>query len=78
MGSRAEGGGGALTVASVIAPLASTREEGVTESSAGCEGHTVMVSAAAAGALRTKEAEEEAPTTAWGGRGRESMGKRGT
>jgi hypothetical protein len=71
-GSRDVGGGdrgggegrGGGTVASAMAPLASTREEGVTVSSAGWEGHTVIASAVAAGALNTKEAVEAAPTTA--------------
>ena len=40
------------------------REEGVTVNSAGCEVHTVSASAEAAGALRTKEEEDAAPTTA--------------
>jgi hypothetical protein len=37
----------------------------VTVSSAGWDGHTVSAPDAAAGALRTNDAEEAAPTTAW-------------
>jgi hypothetical protein len=64
IGGRGGEGRGGCTVASAMAPLARAREEGVTVSSAGCEGHTVRASAVAAGALRTKEAVEAAPTTA--------------
>ena len=63
IGGGGEGGGGG-TVASAMAPLASTREEGVTVSSAGWEGHTERAAAVAAGAFNTKEAVEAAPTTA--------------
>ena len=54
-GCEGEGRGGG-TVASAMAPLASTREEGVTVSSAGWEGHTERAAAVAAGAFNITEA----------------------
>ena len=57
-------GASRLTVASAIAPLARTREAGVTVNSAGWDGQTVSASDAAAGALSTNDADEAAPTTA--------------